>query len=66
MSVAEYVQRPVLLIWVRDLHLNCSFSAMFDQPLPFALLEEDIPLDNLTTADFQASAMAWCAFISCI
>ena len=57
MSVAEYVRRPVLLIWVRDLHLNCSFSKMFDQPLPFAILEEEIPLENLTMAEFQVRGM---------
>ena len=58
MSVAEYVRRPVLLIWVRDLHLNCSFSTMFDQPLlPFAILEEEIPLENLTMAEFQVRGM---------
>ena len=53
MSVAESLQRPVLLIWVRDLHLNCSFSSLFVRPLPFSLLEEEIPLENLTAAGFQ-------------
>ena len=53
MSVAEYAKRPVLLIWMADLHLNCSFSGLFEQPLPFTLLEEEIPVENLTSAHFQ-------------
>ena len=53
MAVAEYLGRPVLLVWVRDLHLNCSISSMFAQPLPFALLEAEIPRENLSSAFFQ-------------
>ena len=53
MSVAEYARRPVLLIWVADLHLNCSFNGLFEQPNPFTLLEEEIPAENLTNAHFQ-------------
>ena len=53
MSVAEHLGRPVLLIWVRDLHLNCSVHEMFAQPLPFALLEAEIPQQNLSRASFQ-------------
>ena len=53
MSVAEYHSRPVLLVWVRDLHLNCSISAMFSHPLPFALLEAEIPRQNLSSRSFQ-------------
>lgn len=48
MSVAAVLDRPLLLIWVCDLHCNCSFRRLFDWPLPFALLEEEIPLANLT------------------
>ena len=47
MSVAASVGRPVLLIWVPDLHCNCSFRALFKEPLPFALLDEEIPPDEL-------------------
>ena len=43
MAVAAKLNRPVLLIWVPDLHCNCSFLQMFDQPLHFALLEEEMP-----------------------
>ena len=53
MAVAEYLGRPVLLIWQRDLHLNCSISSMFSQPLPFALLEAEIPREELTSTKFQ-------------
>jgi hypothetical protein len=48
MSVASVLDRPLLVIWVNDLHCNCSFRRLFDGPLPFALLEEEIPLANLT------------------
>ena len=53
MSVAEYHSRPVLLVWVPDLHLNCSISAMFSHPLPFALLEAEIPRQNMSSRSFQ-------------
>ena len=43
MAVAASVGRPVLLIWVPDLHCNCSFRSLFKAPLPFALLEEEFP-----------------------
>ena len=53
MSVAEYLGRPVLLVWMPDLHLNCSISQMFAQPLPFALLEIEIPRAYLSSGNFQ-------------
>jgi len=48
MAVAATLDRPLLLVWVSDLHCNCSFRRLFAQPLPFTLLEEEIPLANLT------------------
>jgi len=51
MSVAVVLNRPLLLIWVSDLHCNCSFRRLFAWPLPFALLEEAIPLANLTSLE---------------
>mmetsp|Transcript_28896 Transcript_28896/g.88598 ORF Transcript_28896/g.88598 Transcript_28896/m.88598 type:complete len:447 (+) Transcript_28896:151-1491(+) len=48
MSVAAVLGRPLLLIWVSDLHCNCSFTRLFSMPLPFTLLEEEIPVANLT------------------
>ena len=45
--------RPVLLIWESDLHCNCSYRRLFAEPLPFALLEEEIPPANLSDAEFQ-------------
>jgi len=53
MAMAASLQRPVLLVWVPDLHCNCSFRKMFATPLQFALLEEEIPKENLTSDEFQ-------------
>ena len=50
---AAALGRPVLLIWVSDLHCNCSYRRLFAQPLPFALLDEEIPRANLTDDEFQ-------------
>ena len=54
MSVAAALRRPLILVWVPDLHCNCSFSRLFEAPLPFALLEESLPAANLTSSDFQS------------
>ena len=53
MSVAAALQRPVMLVWVSDLHCNCSFRNLFSPPLPFALLEEALPRTNMTAEQFQ-------------
>jgi len=53
MAVANRLGRPVLLIWVPDLHCNCSFLRLFAGPLRFVLLEEDLPRQNLTEREFQ-------------
>lgn len=53
MSMLTLTRRPVMVIWVPDLHLNCSFSQLFAPPLPFTLLEEEIPRANLSDALFQ-------------
>ena len=53
MSVAQSLGRRVLLVWVPDLHLNCSFPALFDGPLPFDLFEQPFPLDVLPPSQFQ-------------
>ena len=53
MSVAEWTGRNVLLIWARDLHLNCSVDGLFAPPLPFALLHEEIPTAYLSADLFQ-------------
>lgn len=52
MSVAHSLKRPLLLVWVPDLHCNCSFARLF-QELPFVLLEEPIPSERLSVQDFQ-------------
>lgn len=53
MAVANKLDRPMMLIWVPDLHCNCSFRRLFAPPLQFTLLEEYIPHANLSTAEFQ-------------
>jgi hypothetical protein len=40
---------------VSDLHCNCSFRNLFGPPLPFAVLEEELPTGNLTAEHFQAT-----------
>ena len=52
-SVAASIRRRVLLIWNPDLHCNCSFASLYKAPLPFALLDEEIPRVNLTSQWFQ-------------
>ena len=53
MSVAADLGRPVLLIWVPDLHCNCSFSSLYRAPLPFALMDEEIPVSEMHNSSFQ-------------
>lgn len=53
MSVAASIHRRVLLIWHPDLHCNCSFNKLYAQPLPFSLLEEEIPRVNMSSTWFQ-------------
>ena len=52
MSVARALRRPVLLVWVPDLHCNCSFAELYER-LPFPVLEEPIPQENLSVQEFQ-------------
>ena len=54
MAVAAAARRPLLVIWVPDGHMNCSIHALFAGPLPFAVLEEALPIAWLPTARFQA------------
>jgi hypothetical protein len=53
LAVAADLQRPVLLVWVPDLHCNCSFRSLYKAPWPFALLEEEIPFDEMSPALFD-------------
>ena len=50
MAVAAATHRRLLVVWVSDAHANCSVRSLFDGPLPFALLEEDLPIAWLPTA----------------
>ena len=43
---------------VSDLHCNCSFRNLFGSPLPFAVLEEELPIGNLTAEHFQVAIVA--------
>ena len=38
-----------------DLHCNCTFRNLFGSPLPFAVLEEELPIGNLTAEHFQVA-----------
>jgi len=53
LAVAEHLRRRVLLIWVADLHCNCSFGKLFEIPLQVELLEEVPAVQDLTNDDFQ-------------
>jgi hypothetical protein len=52
MSVAASLGRPVVVVWVPDLHCNCSIKKLFTTR-PFTLLEVPIGFDTLTVPDFQ-------------
>jgi hypothetical protein len=54
MSVAAATGRPLLVIWVPDGHCNCSLRMLLASPLPFALLEVDLPVSSLPVESFQA------------
>jgi len=42
-----------VLIWVADLHCNCSYRTMFAAPLPFALCESEIDSRSISPRHFQ-------------
>ena len=44
MAVAAAAQRKLLVVWPLDEHCNCSFRNLFAEPLPFALLEDAVPV----------------------
>ena len=43
MAVARAERRPLLAVWVPDLHCNCSLRTLLAPPLPFALVETPLP-----------------------
>ena len=43
MAVARAEGRPLLAVWVPDLHCNCSLRTLLAPPLPFALVETPPP-----------------------
>ena len=53
MAVAEATHRSTMLVWVPDLHCNCSVRSLFASPLPFTLLEQPLPPSSLEPALFQ-------------
>jgi hypothetical protein len=53
MSVADYLGRPMLLIWARDAHLDCGIDQLFSRPLPFRVHEAEIPHASLNRTLFQ-------------
>lgn len=54
MSVAAAARRPLLVIWEPDAHVNCSLHSLLAEPLPFAVLEEPLPIGALPADRFQA------------
>lgn len=53
MAVAAASGRPLVIIWVSDAHCGCSARHIFAGPLPFAIVEEQIPLDAFSSRAFQ-------------
>lgn len=54
MSVAAAANRPLLVVWVPDGHCNCSLRRLFASPLPFALLEQELPMASMQPELFQS------------
>ena len=52
-SVAASLGRPVMVLWVSDLHCNCSLRNLLQLPREIVVLEEELPLANLTADQFQ-------------
>jgi hypothetical protein len=50
MAVAAFLHRPLILVWVPDLHCNCSYTSLFASPHRFAILEEEVPLHDRANA----------------
>ena len=56
MAVAAATERPLVVIWPRDAHCNCSFRALFDESR-FAVLELD-------GGGLDAQRMVWNAVLT--
>ena len=52
MSLADSLGRPMLVVWVPDLHCNCSISSLYSS-LPFQVVEEPVSLIKLSHRRFQ-------------
>lgn len=52
MAVAQSLERRLLIIWVPDLHCNCSFDTLLPTSA-FPVISEDIPTPSLTNDEFQ-------------
>jgi len=52
-SVAASLGRPLMVVWVSDLHCNCSLRNLLQLPREMVVLEEELPLANLTADRFQ-------------
>ena len=53
MAVSARLGRPLVLIWVADLHCNCSYRSMFAAPLPFALCDSEVDSRSISPRHFQ-------------
>jgi len=56
-SVAASLGRPVMVVWVSDLHCNCSLRNLLQLPREIVVLEEELPVANLTAGQFQVHAL---------
>ena len=63
-SVAASLGRPVMVVWVSDLHCNCSLRNLLQLPREIVVLEEELPLANLTADQFQVPSLAHALLVS--
>jgi len=52
MSLAQWLGRPLLVVWVPDLHCNCSFTSIYEPP-PFVVIQSALNPAKLSARDFQ-------------
>ena len=53
MAFARRTARPLLVVWVPDLHCDCGFRSFFEGPLGFTLVEEGFSGWQLKPSEFQ-------------
>jgi len=63
---STYLCMHMHMLQVSDLHCNCSFRNLFKLPLKIAVLEEELPLANLTADRFQVCTRTRAAVVCCM